>query len=102
MIVQRSWDFVQETDPDLVILSLLTMRPGTIIYEDPSRFGIKRVSKDWENTRHMHGRYDEEVPELTFEYEEVTPWGKSLTNEQIVGNYVELQGRLSEVGLNTM
>ena len=101
-IVQRSWDFVQETDPDLVILSLLTMRPGTIIYEDPARFGIKRVSKDWENTRHMHGRYDEEVPELTFEYEEVTPWGKSLTNEQIVGNYVELQNRLSESGLNTM
>ena len=50
----------------------------------------------------MHGRYEREVPSLTFEYEEVTPWGKSLTKDQIVNNYMDFQTRLRERGLNRL
>jgi radical SAM superfamily enzyme YgiQ (UPF0313 family) len=101
-IVDRSWDFVQETGPDLVIASLFTVRPGTAVFNEPQRFGIRSIRTDWSMTRHMHGRYDEEVPSLTFEYEEVTPWGRSLTGEQIVRNYVEFQSRLREHHLSTL
>jgi len=101
-IVERSWDFVQETCPDLVIASLFTVRPGTAVFNEPKRFGIKSIRTDWSKTRHMHGRYDEEVPSLTFEYEEVTPWGRSLTGEQIVKNYMEFQTRLREHHLSTL
>lgn len=99
-IQERTWEFIQETDPDLVYLSLFTIRPGTAVFHEPAKFGIREVQTDWSNTRHMHGRYDHEVPRLTFEYEEVTPWGKSLSNDQIVSNYMEFQTRLSEHGLN--
>ena len=92
-IVERTWEFVQETDPDLVVLSLFTVRPGTPVYNDPKKFGIKSIRTDWSDTRHMHGRYDHEVPTLTFEYEATTPWGKSLNKDQIVNNYLEFQNR---------
>jgi anaerobic magnesium-protoporphyrin IX monomethyl ester cyclase len=101
-IVERTWEFVQETDPDLVVLSLFTVRPGTAVYNEPRKFGIKSIHGDWSNTRHMHGRYDPEVPSLTFEYETTTPWGKSLSTDQIVNNYVEFQNRLREHGLSTL
>lgn len=101
-IAERTWEFIAETDPDLVILSLFTIRPGTAVFNEPERFGIKAIDQDWSNTRHMHGRYEREVPSLTFEYEEVTPWGKSLTKDQIVSNYVEFQSRLREEGLNVL
>jgi len=101
-IAQRTWDFIAETDPDLVILSLFTIRPGTAVFNDPKRFGIKAIDQDWSNTRHMHGRYEHEVPNLTFEYEDVTPWGKSLTKDQIVNNYMDFQMQLQERGLNRL
>jgi radical SAM superfamily enzyme YgiQ (UPF0313 family) len=101
-IMERTWEFVQGTDPDLVIASLFTVRPGTAVFNEPHRFGIKSIQTDWSKTRHMHGRYDNEVPELTFEYEEVTPWGRSLTKEQIVKNYLDLQARLREHRLSTV
>jgi len=101
-IARRTWDFIAETDPDLVILSLFTIRPGTAVFNEPKRFGIKSIDTNWCNTRHMHGRYEREVPSLTFEYEEVTPWGKSLTKDQIVNNYMDFQTRLRERGLNRL
>ncbi len=101
-IQERTWQFIQETNPDLVYLSLFTIRPGTAVFNDPERFGIKEIKTDWSKTRHMHGRYDKEVPSLTFEYHEHTPWGQSMKQDQIVQNYVEFQARLGEHGLNRL
>lgn len=101
-IVERTWSFIEETNPDLVYLSLFTVRPGTEVYSFPERFGIKRVNTDWKKTMHMYGRYSEETPELTFEYHEQTPWGKSIPNDTIIQNYLELQGRLKERGLSSL
>ncbi len=101
-IQERTWSFIQETDPDVVYLSLFTIRPGTAVFKDPGRFGIRRIETDWSNTRHMHGRYEHEVPRLTFAYEDMTPWGPSLSQDQIVKNYMEFQARLGEHGLNRL
>ncbi|MBF0332920.1 MAG: radical SAM protein [Alphaproteobacteria bacterium] len=101
-IVERTWSFVQETAPDLVILSLFTVRPGTEVFDDHERFGIAQVEKDWRKTMHMYGRYDDELPTLTFHYKPEGPLGKTLTNQQIIENYQELQRRLKEVGLSSL
>jgi radical SAM superfamily enzyme YgiQ (UPF0313 family) len=98
-IVERTWSFIKETSPDLVYLSLLTIRPGTVIAENYRKFGIKSITTDWSKTMHMHGRYSNEVPTLTFEYEPNASWGKSFTGSQIVANYLELQARLKKHGL---
>lgn len=95
-IVEKTWSFIEETDPDLVVLSLFTIRPGTEVYNHPEKFGIRQVLGDPTKTMHMYGRYDSERPTLSFEYEPVTPWGKSFTGDQIVNNYLELQNRLKE------
>ncbi|MFH1351959.1 MAG: radical SAM protein [bacterium] len=98
-IVEQTKKFIKETAPDLVYLSIFTVRPGTEVFNNPKKFGIKRIKADWDKTMHMYGRYDDEIPELTFEYEEQTPWGRGFSNESIVNNYLELQKMLKEEGL---
>jgi len=97
-IKNKTWEFIQETDPDLVILSIFTVRPGTMVFNNPEKFGIKNIDTDWDKTMHMYGRYEKETPRLTFEYEKETPWGPSLSNEEIVRNYLDLQEKMSEYG----
>jgi len=99
-IVEQTWRFIQETSPDLVYLCLFTARPGTEVFNNPKKFGIKRIDTDWAKTMHMFGRYEHETPTLTFEYEERTPWGKGFSSERIINNYTELQTKLRESGLS--
>ncbi len=100
-IVDRTWSFIRETDPDLVYLSLLTVRPGTEMFNHPEKFGLKEVSKDWDKTMHLFNRYSDERPTLTFSYDESSPLGKGRSPERIVNDYLELQRRLKENGLCT-
>ncbi len=101
-IVEKTWDFIQETKPDIVILSLFTVRPGTEIYDNFQKFGIRKLHTDWDKTMHMYGRYEHELPSLTFEYEKNTPWGRGFSSEQILNNYVKLQSRLREHNLSSI
>ena len=100
-IVENMWNFIVETDPDLVYLSLFTVRPGTEVYNNPKKYGIKSIETDWNNTMHLHNRFDKERPSLTLEYEKDAPWGKSLNNEEILDNFIELQTRIKQHNLNT-
>jgi radical SAM superfamily enzyme YgiQ (UPF0313 family) len=100
-IVDESWKFIQEAQPDMVYLSVFTVRPGTEVFNNPAKFGIKHVHTDWGKSMHLFGRYEKEVPTLTFEYNEVTPWGKGFTTEMIINNYHELQTRIKEGGLSS-
>lgn len=101
-IVERTWSFIQDTQPDLVYLSILTIRPGTDMYDHPEKYGIKRINTDWSKTMHVFGRYKHETPTLSFEYNEQTPWGKGLSSEQIIANHMILQARLKEARLNSL
>lgn len=98
-IVDQTWSFIEEVEPDLVYLSLFTIRPGTEVFNHPEKFGIKTINTDWTKTMHMYGRHSDETPALTFEYHEQTPWGQSIPGDQIVKNYLELQRRLWEKNL---
>lgn len=98
-VVERTWKFIEETDPVSVYLSLFTLRPGTDIFDNPEKYGIKWVNSDWDKTMHMYSRYEKEIPELTFKYHDYAPWGgKMLSNEKIVKNYLELQDRIIKSG----
>ncbi len=98
-VVERTWKFIEETDPVSVYLSLFTVRPGTDIFDNPDKYGIKWISFDWDKTMHMYSRYEKEIPELTFKYHDQAPWGgKMLTNEQIIKNYLELQDKIIKSG----
>lgn len=101
-IAKQTWQFIKEIAPDMVILSLFTVRPGTEVFNNPEKFGIKYVNTDWGKTMHMFGRYTNEIPTLTFEYNEVTPWGEGPRNEDIINNYIQLQTRLKDRGLSSL
>ncbi len=101
-IVQQTMDFLEETQPDLVMMSLFTVRPGTDVYNHPEKFGIKTVRTDWENMMNLQNRYSDEKLKLTFEYADDTPWGKGFSEERIIGNFLELQGRIEDRGLGSV
>ena len=100
-ILDQTWNFITSSQPDLVYASLFTVRPGTDIFDNPQKYGIKKVNTDWDKTMHMIGRYSDEMPELTFEYEKDAPWGPSKNPKQIVEDYLELQVRIKKGGFNT-
>ncbi len=101
-IVDKTWNFIRETEPEMVYLSIFTIRPGTEVFYNPKKFGIKEISTDWKHNHHMYGRYNEELPKaVTFEYEKQTKWGRGFSKEEIMRNYIELQTRLREKGLSS-
>lgn len=97
-IVEQTWTFIKETVPDLIYLCLLTVRPGTDMYDNPGKYGFKCVNNEWDKTMHLFSRYKDELPTLTFEYCEHTPWGRAPSKEEIINNYLELQRRIRENG----
>ena len=98
-IVEQTWQFIQETQPDLIYLRLFTARPGTDVFNHPEKFGIAHVNTDWENTMHQH-REGKEM-RLSFQYACTTPWGRGMSEDEIVRNYTELHRRIKEAGLSS-
>lgn len=100
-IVQQTKEFLLETQPDLVIVSVFTVRPGTDMYNNPGKYGIKSVTRDWHKMMNLQHRYeDDEDIQLSFEYNENTPWGTGLQRDTIVANYMELQNFIREQGFD--
>jgi len=100
-IVPRTLEFIEESEPSSVLLNLFCPLPGSDIATNPESYGIRNVSPDWHDYRNLYARFDgEEQPHMWFEYEETTPWGKSMSSERIIGNYSELQAILRERNLN--
>jgi radical SAM superfamily enzyme YgiQ (UPF0313 family) len=101
-IYERTIEFIKETEPSSVLLSLLCPIPGAEMYKNPEKFGIK-IDKEIPFGRYSSafGRFDEdEKPNLIFEYEKVTPFGKSMSNEEILNNYMRIQEFLRDNKLN--
>lgn len=101
-IIKQTVSFIDETNPRSVLLSLFCPMPGCEMYEFPEKFGIKLdPTINWRKYRTAFGRFGEdELPNMVFEYNKVTPWGRGMSNERILQNYIELQGILRERELN--
>lgn len=86
-IVEKTLKFLEETRPDYVSLSGFCPLPGSPMFRNPERYGIKRIDRDWSKHAHLLYRFsDEEEVGLPFEYEEVTPWGRGFTRDEIKEN----------------
>jgi len=100
-IVQKTLDFINEVEPNSVLLNYLYPVPGSEIFKNPRRFGITIDSYDWSRYSGTAGRYSEdELPDILFDYDKVTPFGNGVSKEKMYRNYVELQTILREKGLN--
>lgn len=87
-IVKQTLDFIEETNPRSVLLSVLCPMPGSEMFEYPDKFGIEIDTTDWEKYHVIFGRFDvKEYPDIVFHYKK----GKGLDKDKIIQNYVELQ-----------
>lgn len=101
-MVPRTIEFIEETEPSSVLLSLLCPIPGSEMFRNPDKFGME-IDKTMPYDRYfsVFGRFDEnEEPTLAFRYKKDTPFGKPFNNEQIISNYKELQEYLRKNNLN--
>lgn len=64
-IVQQTIDFVKETTPDFISIYTLTPYPGTDIWNNPKKYNIKRIIRDFDKYQHSLGRIDGELDFLS-------------------------------------
>ena len=72
-IVQQTIEFVEETDPDYVSLFTLVPYPGTDIWDNPQKYNVKSINKDFNTYQHSVGNTPEELTWLpVVEYKDRT------------------------------
>ena len=99
-VVRKTIDFLEDTQPEFVALSAMDPVPGSPFYVNKEKYGIKKIDNDLSKHAHLLFRFgDDEEAGLPFEYDEYTPWGKSLSRQQILSNVRELQQYLREKGM---
>lgn len=101
-IVEKTIKYIEDVHPSSVLASILTPIPGSEIYKNPDKFGIILDNDiNFSKLFNVFNRFgtDEEVL-MSFKYKEITPFGKSMTNKEIIKNYNELQSYLRSKKLN--
>jgi len=101
-IVEKTIKYIEDVKPSSVLASILTPIPGSAIYKNPDKFGIILDNDiNFSKLFNVFNRFgtDEEVL-MSFKYKETTPFGKSMTNEEIIKNYNDLQSYLRSKNLN--
>lgn len=96
-IVERTYDFIDETKPDYVNVSGLCPVPGSHMFNNQDYYGFKYIDDDWSKHAHLMFRYsDEEDFGLPFEYKETNKWGKTFSRMEIMENIRDIQHYLQE------
>ena len=96
-IANVTLDFLEKIKPDYASVSGFLPVPGSPIAKNFKKFGIKKIDTNWNKYSHLLYRFsDDEEVGLPFEFEEKTPWGKSLTNTEIKENIIKVQKWLRE------
>jgi len=101
-IANQTIDFIKEVEPSVVSLSILCPMPGSELYKNPKRFGIKiNYDVSFEKYMFAFGRFDEgEKAPRIFEYDEITPFGKGMSMDEILENHEKVQHFLRDNDLN--
>lgn len=96
-IVEKTVNFIEKYSPDYVSLSGFCPMPGSPIYNQPEKFSIEHIDKDWDKHAHLLYRFsDSEHVGLPFRYKKETEWGNSFTRDEIIGNIQQVQKWLSK------
>lgn len=101
-IAQQTIDFIEEVQPSNVSLSILCPIPGSEIWNNPKRFGMKiNSSVPFDKYLFAFGRFngDEKTPHF-FEYEKITPFGEGMSMDEIIANHETVQNYLRERQIN--
>lgn len=99
-VVEKTIRFIEEVEPDFVAVSGLDVVPGSVFHKHAKGLGIKSIEPDLSKHAHLMYRFgDDEEVGLPFEYEKITPWGPSLTREEIANNIKQIQRYLRERGM---
>ena len=59
-IVERTIDFVEETQPDIISIFTLVPYPGTDIWNNPNQYGIKNLDVNFNRYQHAVGESEDE------------------------------------------
>jgi len=90
-VVEKTIEFIEKTNPGYVSVSGLCPIPGSDMYANPDKYGIKFIDKDWDKHAHLMFRYDDQEDHgLPFEYKD------GFKREEIVENIKTLQKYLQE------
>lgn len=101
-IAQQTIAFIEEVQPSNVSLSILCPIPGSEIWNNPQRFGMKiNPNVPFDKYLFAFGRFDddEKTPHF-FEYDKVTPFGESMSMDEIIENHETVQTYLRERHIN--
>ena len=70
--------------------------PGSPIYQNPDKYDIEFIDKDWDKHAHLLFRFsNDESVGLPFRYKKQTSWGNSFSREEIILNIQHIQRWLS-------
>ena len=91
-IAEKTIEFIEKNDIDYVNVSGFAPMPGSPIFKDLKRYGIKYVDHDWSKHAHLLYRFsNDESVGLPFEYEKENKWGATLARDQIINNIRKVQ-----------
>ena len=100
-ILDRTLGFIGEVRPDYVNVSGFCPLPGSTIFANRAKFGIRSIDSDWKRHAHLMMRFsNEEHFGVPFNYEETTPWGKGFSKTAIINNIKMVQAFLRENGMS--
>lgn len=103
-IVSITKSFIEDTQPDVVMLAGFCPYPGSPVFNNPEYYGIKWIDHDYSKHSHLLHRFkdnnDDMETGIPFEYYPKNRWGKAFSRQEILNNLLELQDFLIEKGLN--
>jgi len=98
-IVEKTINLLEELDPDYASVSGFLPVPGSPIADNPKKFGIKTIDKDWHKYSHLLYRFaDSEEVGLPFEYDLSENSMNIFSREEIKDNIQLVQNWLRERG----
>ena len=98
-IVNKTISLLEDLDPDFASVSGFLPVPGSPIANDPKKFGIKEIDKNWHRYSHLLYRFaDSEDVGLPFEYDISQGSINIFSREDIKENIQVVQNWLRERG----
>ena len=91
-IVDQCIKFIERNEPDYASVSGLCPVPGSDMFKNPSKYGIKIIDRNWQKHAHLMFRFgDEEDHGLPFDYDD-----SGFTRSEIAKNVQRLQQYLRD------
>ena len=85
-IVEKTIKFIETHKPDYVSLSGFCPMPGSPIFNDPDKYGIEFIDKDWDKHVICFSDFLTKRKLLLFRYKKESHMGNQFSRDQIANN----------------